>query len=923
MHRSTLQTALEGLLAFSATAFLLYLMPWHDLLAPSVTAGGDMASHYYPSKLMHEELLPSGRITGWTMGNYAGFPIFHFYSTLPFVLIALLGYVAPMEQAFKIVTLLGPLTLPLAAAYCFRTLGYSRGGAVLAAASTLPFLFQQGNSMWGGNIPSVLAGEFCHAIGLSLMLVFMGTLHRAAHENRSWLWPAVVLAAIGLSHAFSFIAAVWASLFYLWPRKGMDAWAPVLPPVYLLAFLLLCFWGLPLPPRLQFTTEYSMIWRIGSWKEVVPELLWPAGTLMLANFALMMPVRVAMRMPARIGTGLFSAATATALLVYRQVILTWLAGGIPSAAPWVWACAFFVSATTLVVVLPRKPFVTRRDGLLLFVLVGSVFLYLIAPFAGFPDIRFIPVTQIFIGLIAADLLCWSSSSLNYKLLFSSVVMLACMAWSHQHLGYLPAWLTWNYAGYEGKPTWQTFKAINDHIAGDLNDPRAIFEHSQTHNRFGSSRAFENIPLFSGRPTLEGVFHQVSPNSPFVFYIQSEVSEKTSGPFPQYTYARLNPDAALPHLRVYNVSSIVAVSKKAREAYDEHPAFTRSFWQDGYAVYDIEGTTTGYVVPAQFEPVLYEGNDFKLAFYRWFKNASDLDVPLVAGEHTSETEARAFTYRTTNALNLSRTPYPAECTVESHIEQYRVSFETNCPGRPHIIKVSYFPRWKSHDGSPVHYVAPGFMLVYPSERHFELLYQRTALDWTALGLTWLGLLLAVTSASSRRFHQGAVSLSRALFGGLFFGMSRWSLPLGILLAVVFASLGASARMQHTEPELGYRLGQAAYRNRDFEGAIRLFEEWTSTDRDTFKHATALYQLGVSHSESDHHAAAVEVLERLRAHFPNVNYGAGSLFHLALNYAALDMESQARQAAHTLQEKFPETSWAKRLPREHPELDPAVD
>jgi hypothetical protein len=147
---------LEALLVFGCAAFLLSIYPWEHLLARTITAGGDTASHFYPALLMRDELLPALQWTGWTMGNYAGFPIFHFYSTLPFVLIALLGYVFPLEETFKLVTLLGPTTLPLAAAYLFWALGYRRGGPVLAAASVLPSLFQQGMSFCGVYITRVL-----------------------------------------------------------------------------------------------------------------------------------------------------------------------------------------------------------------------------------------------------------------------------------------------------------------------------------------------------------------------------------------------------------------------------------------------------------------------------------------------------------------------------------------------------------------------------------------------------------------------------------------------------------------------------------------------------------------------------------------------------------------------------------------------
>ena len=93
---------------------------------------------------MAEEILPSWQLTGWTMGNYAGFAVFHFYSTLPFAFIALLGDVFPMTVVFKLVTLSGPTLLPLGAAYLFRTMSYGAGASALAAVSVLPFLMQQG-----------------------------------------------------------------------------------------------------------------------------------------------------------------------------------------------------------------------------------------------------------------------------------------------------------------------------------------------------------------------------------------------------------------------------------------------------------------------------------------------------------------------------------------------------------------------------------------------------------------------------------------------------------------------------------------------------------------------------------------------------------------------------------------------------------
>jgi hypothetical protein len=863
-------------LALGPSLFLASQFPWDAILSATTAGGGDMASLYYPTKLMAEEILPSGQVTGWTMGNYAGFPMLHFYSTLPFAAIALLGQIFPMQETFKVVTLIGPLMLPVAAAYLFRKLDYGRGAAAIAATSVLPFLLQQGNSMWGGNIPSVLAGEFCHSLGLSLSLVFLGTLHEAVERRRSWVLPAFLLAVVGLCHTFAFIGAVWYSLFFVWPRRGVtDRAAPVVA-AYFVAFLLLCFWGLPLPARLIFTTEWSMIWRIKEWTEVLPEALWPAAVLGGIN-----------------------------------VVWMFLSG--------VYRAASGDEAESGGLHVLLKPFEVKKQGLLLFIISGALLLYFIAPAVGFPDIRFVPVSQLFLCLLAADMVFWLGGVLvRQRVVFAACIVAGGLAYAHAHMGYVPSWLSWNYVGYEGKPTWKLFSAINDHVRGDLNDPRVVFEHSQAHNRFASSRAFENLPLFSGRSTLEGVFHQASPNSPFIFYLQSEASERGSGPFPQYTYTRMAPERALPHLRVFNATDIIAVSDKAKEAYTAHPKFEKTFEQGTYAVFHANEADTGYVVAAENEPILYDGPDWKLAFYRWYKHYEMLDVPLVPAELISDADARDFALRTDSITRLERKPYSGDCEIESTLEQYAVRFTTSCPGRPHIVKISYFPRWRATDGSAILPVSPAFMLVVPQSEQFEMVYGRNAIDIIGIIISLGGLALLLGCAvikSLRTSVERAVMVPLAWLARLFESYPK-AMTAALLIAMITG--GWTTRIALRHPDAEYAKAQEAYRARDFDLAIARLEDWVSTDRDTFKQATALYQLGVSYSEKENYAASALVHERLRFQFPNVNYGAGTLYHLANSLAELGDDERAREYVAILEEEHPDANYRPRLLKEHPRL-----
>lgn len=856
-----LSASFELLSVLVPSAFLTWIWPWKHLLTKSVTAGGDTASHFYPARIMHDVLIPNLQWTGWTMGNYAGFPIFHFYSTLPFLIIGVLGYAIPLEIAFKLVTLIGPTTLPLAAAYLFWALGYRRGGPVLAAASVLPFLFQQGNSMWGGNIPSVLAGEFCHSIGLSLSLVFLGHLHRLSRGIGSWIVGGFLLAAVGLSHAFAFIGALWFALWYLRPRTDGGLVMPRIAPVFLLAALLLAFWGFPLVPRVKFTTEWTMIWSINDWKEVVPELLWPAGALAAINM-LLMAVRV-------------------------------------------------------------KRFIPDRHGLMLFAVFGSVVLYGVSPVTGFPDIRFVPIGQLFLGLLAADLVTWTGMRLRFPGVYAAAGLALCMGWAWQHIGYLPSWLDWNYSGYEGKPSWDLFHAINDHVRGDLNSPRMVFEHSQSHNRFGSSRAFENLPLFSGRSTLEGVFHQVSPNSPFVFYMQSEAGEKASGPFHQYSYRRLDPEALLPHLGMYNVGTIVATSDKAKVAYNANPAYHRTFDQGGYSVYDVPSGVTGYVVPAVNQPVLYTGPNYLPAFYRWFKHPELLDLPLVPLKISGDTARTRFALQTDSVRDIPRMPINGECKVTSALEQERISFDTTCPGRPHIVKVSYFPRWKTMDGSPIDLVSPGFMLVTPSTTHFEIVYSDTALDWFALATTWLGLVWAGAAFTNGRVRRGSTKVFVLLFGPAWRAMqpAHVRIPVNTVLLLVCAASAGIVRYRINDIDSTFRVGQAAFQERRYEDVVRELEDFVHEDSDRPKLATALLQLGTAYSELGQSELAITTLGRLRFEFPNIDYGAHTAFHLARNFLKIGDRTQARQEVEMLDSRYADSGWAKRAHKELAELYPA--
>ncbi|MET0728413.1 MAG: hypothetical protein ABWZ76_08990, partial [Acidimicrobiales bacterium] len=177
-----------------------------EILSSAVPAGGDMGAHVWGPAYLRDHLLPDLRLSGWTPDWYAGFPAYQFYMVVPSLLIvaldvglfggwtmllpllaaglllrlaarrppgwrrglviavavgvAVFGVELPYGTAFKLVTVLGLVTLPLAAYAFGRLAALPFPGPALLAVATLPFLFDRNFTIYGGNAASTMAGEF-------------------------------------------------------------------------------------------------------------------------------------------------------------------------------------------------------------------------------------------------------------------------------------------------------------------------------------------------------------------------------------------------------------------------------------------------------------------------------------------------------------------------------------------------------------------------------------------------------------------------------------------------------------------------------------------------------------------------------------------------------------------------------------------
>jgi hypothetical protein len=678
-----LRIAVDTLVLCTSFWFIASQLPAHLLLVPTIANGGDMGSQYYAAVYLRDVLLPSGKIVGWCPGNYAGFPLFQFYFPLPFLLMVALGTVAGLPVAFKLVCLFGTFMLPAAVYLSLRLFRVPFPGPALGTLASLCFLFMEANSLWGGNIPSTLAGEFTFSFSLALSVLFLGALRRAVETERGLVANGLLVAGIGLSHGYTLLWSGLSSLMELvatrrwWTRFG------VLAAVHGLAILFMAFWLIPLLAYSPWTTAFTHVWTI-TLKDLFPPILWPIIAVAVSSTAVLVALRLWRKQPVPV-----------------SVINLWGATGM--------ALAVYLSASSFHVV----------------------------------DIRFLPFLQIGLCMVAAAGAGHLLSRLPASGIWPVAAALLVLPWVQSHVSFVPGWAQWNFAGYEAKPSWPLFRSINDNVRGDYRQPRVVYEHALSHEDLGTVRAFENLPLFSGRSTLEGLYLQAAPTAPFVFYIQSEISEQQSCPFPAYGCSRFDLDRGVDHLRMFNVSHLIARSALLKQAASSNAALTREATLGDYEIFRVLGGDPRYAVPLSMRPYLASTDRWKEWSYRWFKQAGPQDAIPVFNSQVTDAERPLFEVRREDPAPI-RTPGlgPAPELKESFSAPDRLVITGCRPGHPVLIRLSYHPRWKSVSGEKIWLAGPAFMLVFPEQDRLELVFADGPPVRIGRYLSVLGLLLGL-------------------------------------------------------------------------------------------------------------------------------------------------------------------------------------
>jgi 6-pyruvoyl-tetrahydropterin synthase related domain len=751
---------LVGFAVVIACCILVFEQLDPRLLLRNTTAnGGDMGAHVWFPAYLRDHLLPSWRVAGWSPDWFAGFPAGQFYFPLPALLVVLLDVVLPYNVAFKLVTALGPVLLPLSAYALGRGLKVRRPGPELFAVAATLFLFFKGVSaapgthdatiqfnqrIMGGPIVSALAGEYSFTLALALGIAFLGALAYSLRTRRRLWLPAVLLAATVLCHIVVGIFVVLGALI-VWVFHRPVRTLAVSAAIGIVGGLLTAFWTIPLLATFPYTANMryeKLTWYLDY---LFPTEMWWVVVLAVIGAGLGLVRR---------NRAVLTLLTLT--VAFAVVFRVW-----PELHAWnlrflpFWYLGLYLLAAVGAAEIVRG--IAQWGGV---VWIG-------APPGPGDDRAVDPVAdgrrfRVVKNVVALGL----------------VVLLGVggLGYAHSERGFLDFWAQWNYSGYEDTSASSTkpkpYGEYHDLMTtmGELPAGRAMWEGGQSIDTYGTSLALMLLPYWThGRiASMEGLYYESAATTPFHFMAVAPLSGpgNASNPVRGLDYRTIDDfDLGVRYMQLLGVRYYLAYSKEAKDNADANPELRHiasvrdrdGVAPEGWKIYEVKGHAT--VAALDEEPIVVtphagtqaecfgrapapgertaELGPWECLAVGWWNDPNALDRPLAAGGPAGWKRVPASKVRTAPKRRL-----PAVDVSNVHETDDSISFRVSRTGVPVVVRTSYFPNWEASGAEGPWRLTPNFMVVVPTSRSVTLHYARSGPEIVGIALSGVGVVALI-------------------------------------------------------------------------------------------------------------------------------------------------------------------------------------
>ncbi len=504
-------------------AFIFQSLDISLVFKDTTVAGGDTGSHVYIPYYLNE-IFP--KLKWWSPDWYSGFPFLYFYPPLMYAFSVILGFLIPLNISFKIVIFSIILIFPVAFFLSLRWLGLKYPIPQLAMLFSLFMIFLESYTIYGGNLASLLAGQFSHTASIAMLLMFIGLMYKGITEDKYKIWNILLGVGIILTHPTSGILLILLAPFFLLQNKDLAKTLIYVAEIYLGIFLLTAFWTLGMVYYKGYTG--TMSWS----REIKLEYLFPPHWLLLNISAWLGLLIAILKREQKLIT-----------LMFLTIICLMAYFGLDNTSVWNTRFLPYISCTLLL-------FAAYFSGSII----------------GFIRIK--------------------SKIIAYTLL---VVTLAfSLAVIRENITFTPGWFKWNFEGYQAKSTWYELENLFAKIK-ELPYGRVMWEYNGAYDKYGTPRVLETLTNYTGKPTYEGLLIESGLTGPFHFINQTETSYTPTAAIAGFEYPPFDFKKGVKHLQISGAKYFIGYTEKIKTLADANSDLNKIAEIGSFNLYEVKNS----------------------------------------------------------------------------------------------------------------------------------------------------------------------------------------------------------------------------------------------------------------------------------------------------------------------------------------------
>ncbi len=681
--------------------------------------GGDMGAHIVAIDTFIKDFMPNFQINGWSNDWFGGYPLYYFYFPLPAIITFFLNLVFPFGIAFKIMVVLSIIFVVYSIEKLMRKT--SNQFSIFGASAGLFYVFTESFTIYGGNLASVLAGQFSFTYSIAFANLSIFYLLKSKNNFRFPI-SSIFFGLCLLSHLIPFIIYIPIYAIY-WLSQKENLNQKILSISIFLA--LITRWSVSIFMNLEYTTNMSYT-PFSSLEDLIKEDILPIIFIFLGLF-----IAKHKNLLKSKTFNLFDL-----YLISSSILLYFF---VPEGALW-------------------------NGRLVPFFNLGIIFLFFKAVEIFVEDINLYQqgvnvLTIIFLG---GTIYClyifyekWSANQSYLNLYIPIIFLIMIFAIVNldkvviqlnmlivsiilSTISFLPHWLNWNFTGYEGKNDWNQIQSLYTQLE-NLEPGRIMWEPNSDMNRYGTPMTLMTLPYFTKHTSMEGLYFDSSITTPFHFISVSGLAKRPSNPVGGLSYINNQFDQGVDYLYDLGIDYFISYTKEIESKAMNSDRLTFLFSSEPFSVFEVKSSKVELIY--QDIDVFSKVNKQEGILSSVFRDTNIINFFQKAYENFDELDKKRVV-EVSNKILLEPSKKKNLKVTELQITNKKITFFTNNPGELHLIKVSYFPNWSISNGLGPFRTSPSFMSVIPNQEYVEINFENTSLEKNSFYFSIFSLLLSL-------------------------------------------------------------------------------------------------------------------------------------------------------------------------------------